>query len=63
MVILMPSYQMKRSLFITGNIFRKYLLQIEASFVLLSRVSVTKDGIRIGNWIYWPSLVITAISS
>jgi hypothetical protein len=24
------------------------------SFVLLSRVSVTKDGVRISSWIYWP---------
>jgi hypothetical protein len=22
--------------------------------VLRSRVSVTKDGVRIGNWIHWP---------
>jgi hypothetical protein len=31
--------------------------------VLLSRVSVTKDRVRIGNWIYWRSLVVTTITS
>jgi hypothetical protein len=26
---------------------------MNTSFRILSRVSVTKHGVRIGNWIYW----------
>jgi hypothetical protein len=35
-------------------LFMVYLMTLSIAQIILSRIWVTTDGVRIDNWVYWP---------